>query len=239
MVDGIYVAGSAMVRGEQRQAALAHNLANVSTPGFKAARVFSKVLREVGRSIDLLRDVQKSQQLYIDFSQGFVHRTGRALDLALEGNGFFVVRTPRGERFTRNGNFSLNVSGQLVDQSGFPVLSENGPITLTGGTVLVDEKGQILLEGEPVGTLAIRQFASLAPLVPEGRGLFGPCPGSELQQIESSTRVLQGSLEASNVIPMEEMVRMTSLLRNYESCQRMLQMQNSAVGRLVNELIFE
>ncbi len=237
MGDGIGLAGSAMVSRELQQEALVHNLANVSTPGFKAARIFARVLEDVNGGIDSVREAARNQEMYIDFSQGPLQRTGRVLDLALEGQGFFVVSTPDGERFTRNGNFSLDQSGQMVNASGFPVMSDAGPVVLRGNDVAVDESGEILSSGESSGRLLIKSVTNLQDLVQEGGGLFSPRPGAELRDAESTARVFQGCLEGSNVFGLDEMVRMTSVLKHYEAAQRMIQMQNTTLSRAVNDLI--
>jgi len=237
MGDGISLAGLAMVAREQRQEALVHNLANASTPGFKAARVFAKVLEDACETVEGMRRPGKGPQVYIDFGQGRIEATDRNLDLALDGEGFFVVGTPEGERYTRNGNFSLDADGRLVNASGHPVLTESGPITIGDGEITVDAGGEISLDGQFVGQLSIKNFESLDPLVQAGAGLYGPGPGVELVEIEPTAVVLQGSLEASNVLPLEEMVRMTTLLKQFEACHRMVEMQDTVLRRTVSDLI--
>ncbi len=237
MGDGIALAGCAMVSRELQQEALVHNLANASTPGFKAARVFAKVLEEVGGGSDAVREIARNQDIYIDFSQGPLQWTDRALDLALEGQGFFVVQTPDGERYTRNGNLTSDATGQLVNGSGFPIMTEGGPLVLEGSEIVVNKTGELLVDGEVFGKLQIKNFLSLHDLVQEGMGLFGPRPGAELKETESAAVVFQGCLEGSNVTPMDEMARMTSLLKYYEASHRMLQMQNTTLSRTVNDLV--
>lgn len=236
MAGGMYTAGAGMVARQVWQNAVADNLANTSTPGFKATRVFSEMLDNV-QSSDALRAVEGKQHYYTDFSQGMVEETGRDLDVALQGTGFFVVQTPQGERYTRNGNFSLDNAGTLVDASGAPVLSDSGPITLQGSRIVIDPEGQIFSDGQPVGSLAMKSFESTAGLIREGENHFAPRAGVALSETPAKATVRQKALERSNVEGLDEVVRMTTLLREYEAAQRMVRLQSEALGRTVNELI--
>ena len=235
MANGIQMAGASMIRQQVRQDALANNLANISTPGFKATRVFQEVLDDVGAGAT--RNAGDGERFYIDFTQGTIRPTGADLDMALDGDGFFTVLTANGERYTRDGGFSLSSDGTLTDRSGNPVLGESGPIVLEGGSIEVDESGEIRSGGESVGTLFIKNFDNREQLVHEGFGLLTTRPGAELREIEPDVTVHQRCLEESNVNTMQETVRMTTLLRGYEASQKMLQLQNDALGRVVNELI--
>ncbi|MBN1826846.1 MAG: flagellar hook basal-body protein [Candidatus Eisenbacteria bacterium] len=236
MADGIQLAGASMIRQQVRQDMLASNLANLSTPGFKATRVFQDVLSDVDAGA--ARNAEGAQRVYIDFSQGTIRPTGADLDMALEGEGFFTVLTPNGERYTRDGGFGLSGDGTLVDRSEYPVLGESGPIVLDGArTIEVDESGEIFAGGESIGRLEIKNFTNTEELRHEGAGLFAPRPGARLQETEPDVRVHQRCLEDSNVNTIDETIRMTTLLRGYEASQRMLQLQNEALGRVVNELV--
>lgn len=239
MANGIYLAGAAMVRQEARQEAMAHNLANTSTPGYKATRVFSSVLDETNiTGVDSIRAAEHDQKTYVDMKQGTIRFTGRDLDFGIEGEGFFVVDTPGGEKYTRNGNFSINADGELVNSSGFQVMGDGGPISLNGrGPIEVDESGNITMEGQVKGKILVKNFGNGIGLVSEGQGLYGPRSGVQLQEIGADVRVFQNHLENSNVTGLEEMVNMTAMMKNYEACQKMVQLQNQAVGRLVYDLI--
>lgn len=238
MANGIYIAGAALVARQQPQEALSHNLANMNTPGFKAGRVFAEVLEEVGGGSDLVQRAAANQKLYIDFSQGDFQTTGRPLDMAIDGDGFFTVETPDGPRYTRNGNFSMDPEGRLVTGHGYSVLGEDGPIELPpGGNLEVDEEGGLIVDGRPAGKLRVLHFEDLADLERSESGLFAPRPGTEPRPEESEYTVRQGNLETSNVNGTSEMMRMMILLREYESSQRAVQSQSQALGRVVNELI--
>ncbi|MCK4546813.1 MAG: flagellar hook basal-body protein [Candidatus Eisenbacteria sp.] len=241
MGDGIYLAGAAMLSQQIRQEAMVHNLANASTPGYKAARLFAKALEDVEGSVEAMRDAERGQEVYIDFSQGSVQRTGRELDFALDGDGFFVVDTPEGERFARDGSFSLDIDGRLVNHAGFPVLTDMGPVVLddesSPGPVNVNEDGEIFMGDRLMGKLMIRHFVSLEDLQRTAPGLFGPGPGRHLQESEPSAKVRQGCLEESNALAMDEMIRMISEFKKYEASHKMVQMQDGALRQAINDLI--
>lgn len=236
MAGGLYTSGAGMVARQVWQNAVADNLANASTPGFKATRVFSDLLDGV-QSADALRGVADKQHSYTDFSQGLIEGTGRDLDVALQGPGFFVVQTPQGERYTRNGNFSLSRDGTLIDASGAAVLCDSGPVTLQGSRVAIDTEGQIFADGQPVGRLAVKNFTSTAGLMREGGNHFAPRPGAPPAEAPAEATIRQRALERSNVESLDEVVRMTTLLREYETSQRVARLQSEALGRTVNELI--
>jgi len=237
MSDGIYWAGAGMVSRQVWQNAVSENIANVSTPGYKASRVFASMLDEVQSSAAGLRAVEQSQRTCTDFSQGLVEQTGRDLDLALEGEGFFVVRTPQGERYARNGNFQIDATSQLVDASGAPVLGEQGPLVLPQGKVAFGEGGAVSVDGIRVGTLRLRNFATTEVLRRADHGAFALRAGIQVQDKPPTARLRQGCLERSNAEPLDEMVRMLNVVRSFEASQRVARLQSETLGRVVNELI--
>lgn len=238
MSDGIFLSGAAMISQQARQEALVNNIANSSTPGYKAAHVFADVLEEVaGTGSEAIRAMERDKFQYIDFGQGAIRPTGRPLDMALDGKGFFVVLTPDGERYTRNGNFTLDGEGTLVTQEGHPVVSESGPLTLEAADFTINDKGEVLVGGEPIGALQVRDFSNPENLIREGSGLFAPAPNRSLVDSEVEAKVCQGCLEESNVSGTKEMVRMMALLKQFEAAGHTLKLQNSTIRRPANELI--
>ena len=164
MYTGLYSAVSGGMAQEKQLAALTNNLANATTVGFKGDKsVFYGVLQPlvVGPvqlsdataplvwSVDPLRlqyaEYHPHVTLQTDFSQGTLRETGNRLDFALEGRGLFVVESPAGERYTRQGTFSLNAEGVLVTQNGLPVQGEQGPIHVSGNQFEVDATGRLML----------------------------------------------------------------------------------------------
>jgi flagellar basal-body rod protein FlgF len=208
---GLYIAASGMLADQVRQDQLSNDLANASTPGYKPDNAtqtsFDSLLLSntaTGQPIGSIDALTRIDSIVTDLTPQGVRQTGRALDFAIEGDGFFAVNTPQGVRYTRNGQFSASAAGQLVDAQGNPVLSQGGaPIAVSAnGTVPASALGVFNLTG------AVKQ----------GYNLFtGTVAGGP------TGRVAQGALEQSGVDPVHTMVDMIASLRAYESGQRAIQ----------------
>jgi flagellar basal-body rod protein FlgG len=230
----------ALVQGMQaqwhRHEVLANNLANVSTPGFKRDDLLivpAGVPPPAGAVPLPGGDVTVAQ--WIDFSQGPIRETGRDLDAALSGPGFFVVETPGGERYTRAGGFDVGPDGSLVTSSGLRVLGEKGPITVRSGRVTIAEKGEVRDDGRTVDTLRVIEFPEATRFVKEGGGLLAasdPAAGTPA----TTAQVIPGSLEAANVNSVEAMVNIIEVLRTYESYQRAIQAIDEVDRYAANDL---
>ena len=217
--------GSSQEALSRRYRVIAHNLANSNTVGFKKRRsVFSEALpsRQTSEN-DVLEPASKiSEKTLIDFTQGGLSHTGRSLDIAVAGKGFFVVETPDGELYTRNGIFRINEQGQLVDADGNTVAGQGGPITLPenadAAKVQVSNEGRISANGQNVGMLRIVTFDDQSLLKPMGASRFS-APGGETATVASTDdyTVRQGFREDSNVSAVEELVDMISVSRLYEA----------------------
>lgn len=238
MLRGLYIASEGMVARQKAQDVLASNLANLNTTGFKADRpVFSTVYERAlyrlqggtATPIGTLSAGTLIPTTYTDFQAGALQTTGNPMDLAIEGEGFFAVQTPRGIRYTRNGAFQLNAEGVLINRQGYPVLSEAGePIRVPkGATLTFGEDGSFRLNNAPAGRLRIVQ----GNLAKDEEGFFAgnatPLPNA---------RVVVGALEASNVNLIREMISMIEILRAYESHQKVIQAHDETLGRVLNEL---
>ncbi len=224
-----------LFRQQRRYELISNNLSNVQTPGFKKdAPVFHQVFSDaLNPSLTALSmDSEISQTL---FNQGEIQRTGNLLDLAVEGEGFFKIKTPEGIRYTRNGNFHLTQEGVLVQSNGFPVLGKNGEITLQGSKLEVEKDGTIKMDGENRNQLALVTFADLKGLRKEGQSLFKLETEQEEKAAEGG-QVLQGVQEGSNVNSMEEMVLLIDALRSFEACHKIVQVQDEMNARAVNDL---
>lgn len=208
---------------ERLQQATAFNIANANTDAFKALRVIlpSDPAPPEGR---LVAPVER-----IDFSQGTLQRSERRLDLALEGPGFFVVRTAAGERLTRGGSFELDAEGRLVDAHGAPVLGEDGEVIVTGTDLLIQTDGTVLVDGAAAGRLRVEDLPDGATLVREGAGRFVPsspsCPVEE-----GTTLVRQGTIEGSNVDPMIALVDLLTIERAYGANLQALRVMDGVLG---------
>ncbi len=213
---------------------VSNNLANVGTPGFKVEHLYPDRKKEDGGS----GASPYASSLLADFSQGIMQPTGNPLDVAIQGEGFFVVQTPAGPAYTRKGNFLVNRQKQLVTQSGAPVLGEKGPLILGGKNVTIDSSGTITVDGAVVDRLKMVRFTELKALARQGEGLFSD-PGSAGVQKMEKAEVSPGQLEMSNVNAVKEMVDMIGMHRSFESYQKVIQMMSeidklsaSRVGRL-------
>jgi flagellar basal-body rod protein FlgG len=248
MIRGLYTAASGMLAQTKVMDVLANNLANVNTVGYKKDIVvlssFPNVeaMREGGDNVPPDRKVGRIEYgVLIDtfhtvFEEGPLMETTGKLDFAIEGNGFFVVNTPQGERYTRDGAFTMNADGYLVTKDGHIVLGENGPIRLSPGDVSVDEKGNIINNGQLVDRLRIVDFSDYNALRKQGDNLFYLDNAVNTQIVSATGRIRQGYLEESNVNSVKEMVNMISVMRNYESNQKVVTAFDETLGKAVNEV---
>ncbi len=198
---------------ERRQEVMSHNLANTSTDGFKAERVFAR----------LLDDATLEAGSRTDFKAGALARTDRPLDVGLVGDGFLVIQTERGLRYTRGGSLSLDTAGTLVDLSGNPVLGRRGPIVLPDGMVEIDPNGAVKVDGAVIANLRLERPPEGSPkLMREGNLYFVP-NGTGVRLREGDVAVHQGQLEQSNVNPIDALVEMLDVQRAYGALQRAAQ----------------
>jgi flagellar basal-body rod protein FlgF len=167
----------------------------------------------------------------IDFSPSAIRQTGRALDVALDGEGFLTVQTARGVRYTRAGALTLDASGQLTTLNGDLVIGQSGAITVPRGDLSIGEDGTISVNGRSVGQLKIVRFANPnEALTKDGGALFAPVENSRALDA-TQTRVISGALEASNVNSITELAAMMQNTREFESLQRSITMMMSDLGR--------
>jgi flagellar basal-body rod protein FlgF len=208
MDSGLYIAAQGMLVEQQRQDQYANDLANASTPGYKSDRTtqadFGTLLMSntlTGQQVGSLSTGLRVSGVVTDLTPAGVNETGQPLDFAVQGTGFFAVRTPQGVRYTRDGQFQSSASGLLVDAQGNQVLSQSGaPIRVAAnGTVPAPALGVFNVTG------AAKQGNNLFTGTAAGRG---------------AGTVLQGALEDSSVDPVHTMVDMIASLRAYESGQK-------------------
>ncbi len=240
MIKGIYHAAAGMLPRMTQLDTVSNNLANVNTTGFKANRRYfrttlNNLLLQGGPHGEPIRLSEDKYYLATDFSQGPLVETRNPLDIAINGSGFFVLETGDTESYTRNGNFTINSEGELVNHLNYRVMGEEGPITAVGREVVIRETGEVFVDGRLAGTIRIVDFEEPYRLRRNGYGYFIPVQGSEAIQAEQFG-VMQGHLENSNVNPVAEMVRMIELNRSYESCQRAIHAQDETLKLAVNEL---
>lgn len=238
MTRGMYAAAGGMLVGLGRQEVLANNLANANTPGFKTDRVsygsFQQVLlpgvRGEGGGDAVMMQSATLTASQVDFQQGSIIETGNSLDLAITGDACFVVATPAGERYTRNGHFQRAPDGVLVTSQGYPVLGENGPLTLPNAEVSVSSRGEVTAGGMYVGRLRTVRFADPANVTKYGDSLYAG--GSPVET--PAVGIQQGMLENSNTDPMRTMVEMIATMRGFEMNQRVIQVQDSTLQTVLD-----
>jgi flagellar basal-body rod protein FlgG len=201
---------------------IANRLANVGTVGYKAE----------GFTFDELLQAR----MRIDLSQGDTVTTGNPLDIAISGDGFFKVQTPQGDRYTRNGTFTLDKDSYLVTQDGHRVLGESGPILLDGRRITINNEGGIDVDGSQVGKLKIVTFATPEKLKKEGASFLSYTGNSADERAPDRVAVQQGALEQSNVSVVTEMKNMIEATRNYESVQKIIQTYDEMDGKAVSEV---
>lgn len=222
---GLNIAARALHYWEDRQQVAAHNLANVDTRGFKGERVFAR----------MIGDALVTAEAATDDRPGTLTQTGNPLDLAFNGPGYFVVRTPEGERLTRGGAFTLDETGRIVDPSGNPLLGEEGEIVLPTGQVEVDARGVVRVDGVEVERLRIEVVAPGTQLERDAAGRFLPDP-SRASLPEDERKVRQGFLEESNVNAIESMVELITIQRSFAAVQNSVRVIDGVMDTIANQI---
>jgi len=232
--SGFYAACAGLVAKTRALDSLAHNLANVSTTGFKGQRVdFQALLAQANLSglsqvNQAINSFGVASEPSLDLTQGSIERTGNPLDLAIEGTGFLAVKTDSGIAYTRNGHFQLSSKGELQTSDGNPILGDQGPVTLPPGTVSISPSGVVSVDGAIVTNLKLVEFDKQASLQETGPGLFV----SSATPKASIATVRQGALESANVNPIESTVGLITIQREAEMLQRALSLFHGEMNRV-------
>ncbi|HOR86994.1 MAG TPA: flagellar hook-basal body complex protein [Bacillota bacterium] len=175
------------------------------------------------------------QDSYIDFSEGFLLETGAKFDLAIEGEGFFVVSTPHSTLYTRNGQFTVNDEKKLVTMSGYPVQGSEGEITIAGTQVFVAPDGSVTVDGKPVVRLKVVDFEEKEAIRPIGNSLYFNTREDNEETASAGYSIRQGFIESSNVNVMNELTNLINCIRAYEAFDKVKQKISEATGK-INEL---
>jgi flagellar basal-body rod protein FlgF len=237
MAGTIYVALSGMRTRMAQLDRVAADIANEGTAGYKGERAgqiaverpsFDAVLNA---AVDTVQDAPS-----VDFRPGVILPTGRDLDVALDGKGFFVVQTPAGPRYTRNGSFTRSSDGTLVTWDKQPVLGQNGPIKVGDGPITLQDDGSISVNRVAVGRLQVVDFADYTNMAREEGGRFRAPAGATPTPV-SGTFVRNGALEQSNVSVTQRIASMIEVSRSFEALQRGITlMSNDIDARAISEL---
>jgi flagellar basal body rod protein FlgG len=215
---------------------IAANVANSSSAGFRGEEnIFGTVLAEAGRH-GRMSALNKATNSFsqvggtqMDTTQGAITRTDNDLDLAIEGPGYFKVKSATGTAYTRNGHFHADANGMLVTDAGEPVLGDGGAIRLAEGKVSISANGTISCDGVISGKLSLVTFVSGTKLSNHGGSQYGAPAGAELPDSQASLQ--QGALESSNVSPMEGVVQLITAQRAAESMRHALTLIDGEMDR--------
>lgn len=213
---------------------IADNIANISTPGFKAEMM--AVIPEGDGTAPKDELMAVPLGLVRDIRAGDFNHTGNSLDLAIKGDGFFVVQTPQGERYTRNGRFQLDGDGRIVNSNGYPVLGDGGgAITVPAGSgaLSISRDGTISTDAGNIGTIGVVNFANQRTMQRAEGGLFianePPVPAEDAE-------IIQGSIENSNVKAVIQITEMIQVTRSYQQAQRIVDSENERITRAIRSL---
>lgn len=235
MENTIYIGLSKQNVLKTNMSIIANNLANMNTPGFRGHNlVFEEFIRgETGQNQVSLVD---NPGMYEMTTQGLVKQTGNVLDVALNGPGFIQVIGPDGNpAYTRAGDFQISNNDTLITSGGYEVSTGGGPIAIEPGTqnITIDETGTVVSENGTLGKISIVEFENVQSMEALGQNLYHTDAAG---QPATETRLLQGSLEFSNVNPVVEMTRMIEVLRSYQSQARFINNEGERIREAIRTL---
>jgi flagellar basal-body rod protein FlgF len=250
LVENTFLVGlSQQIASRRSMEVIANNLANLSTPAFKRESVaFEQYMMNVpateaegGGTVDVAFVLDRG--VVRDLTSGRFERTNGVLDFALSGPGYFVVDTPEGERYTRNGHFQLDNQGRVVTDDGYVVQSDGGAITVqqqdsdieVGPDGTISIRNQVGASVQLLGKMRVVTFADERTLKKSGMSFFA-AEGQAATQAGSEVRVHQGVLEKSNVEPVLEITRMIDVLRAYQATTEMTKASEDLLKRAIEKL---
>lgn len=235
MENSLYIALSRQMVMERQMEVIANNIANMSTPGYKGEQMmFVEYLgkMDTGETASYVQDLAVMR----DYAEGPLSRTGNPLDIAIHGQGWFVVDTPEGQRYTRNGHFTLDQNGQLVTSDGFAVLDRNGqPIRFDPSDTKIEITGDgtVATNNGPKGRLNLVSFDDQQQLHKQSSTLY---TADAPAQPALKAQVVQGMIESSNVEPIVEVTNMMWALRNYQAAQQLIEGDDGLLRKAVETL---
>lgn len=240
MIDALTAAAQMLSDDTQRLNTISHNLANVSTTGYKRQRAVSApfqdyLVAQAAGGPSALSITSPGHTIQTDTRPGMLQQTSNPLHVAIEDNSFFEIQTDRGLAYTRRGDFQLDAQGQLVTQKGYAVMGTAGTIRLNTTEPIIDQSGAVYEKDNQIAQLKLVRFSNAETLEQVESGLFIP---SVQTQFESNghSKIRQGHLEASNVVSMEEMVRLIETMRHFESAQKIVQGYDDMMEKALRKL---
>lgn len=241
MVKGLFTAWTGMANEQKRLDIVSNNLANASTVGFKKDNVTNQSFDNLltlkikdsseayhDRAIGSMSLGVKVGEVYTDHNQGSLRNTGSTYDLAIEGSGFFNVSTTDANgdeviKYTRNGNFTMNQDGVIMDLNGNALIGEGGRLTvpLDAADIVIDQDGSVYANGNYIDKVKLTDFEDYDYLVKQGDNMYIPFEGA--QEKISVASINQGFTEQSNVNVIKEMTDIIAITRAYEANQKIIQ----------------
>jgi len=233
MDRSIFVALTGAMAQQKRLEVASYNISNADTTGYKKqANLFQATFT------DALKAYPVDDGIDLDMTQGSLRNTGNKFDLAIMGDGFFVIKTPQGERYTRQGDFTISPDGTLTTKEGFPVLGAGGEIQIIGKDkdIVVNGAGGISTKNMPKTMLSLVSFDKDTKFIKEGQ--FYTVTGGSVNKNPALGEIIvvQGNLEVSNVNAAKEMVNLIEIIRNYDSQSKMIQTLDEMTKKTINDI---
>lgn len=236
MDSGFYAACAGLRAQSQALEVAAHNLANLNTTGFLGRQSSFQSLLAIARpaASNVLNNATNNfgvlEGTHLDFSPGSLLATGNLLDVGLEGNGFFAIQTAQGIRYTRNGNFRVDRTGELVTAGGDAVLGETGAIRVPPGAVSISSDGTLSVNSAVAGKLRLVEFVPGATATSEGESLLNVPEAGVVPARTASIR--QGALESSNVNAINAVMSLIAAQRQFDTMQRAMSLFHTEFNRI-------
>ncbi|SHO49469.1 flagellar basal-body rod protein FlgF [Anaerocolumna xylanovorans] len=254
MVKGLFTSWTGMANEQKRLDVITNNLANAATTGYKKDGVTNQSFRNLltykvkdmsenytDKQIGKMSLGVKIGEVYTNYDQGSFRSTGNTFDFAIQGKGFFNVSTTDKNgnevvKYTRDGSFTMDQSGKLVDVNGNTLMGEGGEITIPDNTanVKVDENGGIYADGVFVDKIKLTDFTDYSYLKKQGDSFYLAQDGAT--QLDSTAKIQQGYTEQSNVNVVAEMTSMIAITRAYEANQKVIQTIDGTLDLAANSV---
>jgi flagellar basal-body rod protein FlgF len=219
---------------------IANNIANINTPAFKRESMRFEEYVQQAKPAEGETGTQKisfvqDKGMVRDMTQGATTHTGAPFDLAISGKGYFTIKTPAGDRYTRNGHFTLDPDGRIVTEEGGVLQGDGGDVTITNddGDIHIAQDGTITGARGQLGQLKLASFGSDAAMRKEGSSLYAT---EQAPTVVETPQIQQGMLEESNVQPVVEISHMLDVLRAYQTTASLTQSQEDLMRNAIDKL---
>ncbi len=243
MSDSILEIGKAALEtNEMKVKMLMNNIANAQTPGYKKSDIitssFPVMLENAKRTLEERSanlDAPKVVGTFNNFQGGALYKTGSNTDLAIAGDGYFVLQSEEGQLYTRDGRFFVNEEGVLVSASGnFPVMGQSGPISIPSGSKLeISKNGNIIVDDVQMDTIKVVKIKNPSSLVSLNNSLFKAPPEGISYEEVLSPNILTGFLESSNVSIINEMTNLITTQRSYEIAAKIIKNREADMQKII------